>query len=49
MRRLKYNGESDEEIQSIQSRVQAYLKEEILPNFDGFEFFTGQSKDEDGL
>lgn len=48
-RRLLEIGKDPEYVANFEKSAQYFLKTKLLPNFDDWEFFTGESMDSDGM
>ncbi|KAI6763236.1 hypothetical protein HG531_013133 [Fusarium graminearum] len=48
-RRLLEIGKDPEYVANFEKSAQDFLKTKLLPNFDDWEFFTGESMDSDGM
>ncbi|CAG1975291.1 unnamed protein product [Fusarium graminearum] len=47
--RLKEIGKDPEYVANFEKSAQDFLKTKLLPNFDDWEFFNGESMDSDGM
>jgi len=47
--KFKEAGKSEEEIKKFQTGVQTYFTNEIAPKFKDFDFYAGESMDQDGM
>jgi len=47
--KMKGNGASEDEIKKFQSATQTYFTKVISPSFKDYDFYLGESMDNDGM